>query len=35
VNLTNPNTNVAAGAYGTISGAQPPRQFQFGVRFDF
>jgi hypothetical protein len=35
VNFGAPNTNVADGGYGTINTAQPSRQFQFGVRFDF
>ena len=35
VNLTNPNVDANSAAYGTINGAQPPRQWQFGVRFDF
>jgi hypothetical protein len=35
VNFGAPNTNVSSGAYGTINAAQPPRQFQFGVRMDF
>jgi hypothetical protein len=35
VNLFNPNVNTNAIAYGTINGAQPPRQFQMGARFDF
>lgn len=35
VNFGNPNTNVASGAYGTISSANPPRQMQVGVRVDF
>jgi len=35
VNLGAPNTNVSSGAYGTINSAQPSRQFQLGVRFDF
>lgn len=35
VNLGNPDVNVSSGGYGTIGSAQPPRQFQFGVRVDF
>ncbi len=35
VNLTNPNIDANNVAFGTINGAQPPRQFQFGLRFDF
>jgi hypothetical protein len=35
VNFGSPETNVSSGSYGTISSAQPPRQFQFGVRVDF
>ena len=35
VNFGNPDTNVTSGGYGTIGSAQPPRQFQFGVRVDF
>ncbi len=35
VNFGAPNTNVSSGAYGTINSAQPSRQFQLGVRFDF
>jgi hypothetical protein len=35
VNLTNPNVNANDVAFGTINGAQPPRQFQIGARFDF
>lgn len=35
VNLFNPNVNANDVAFGTINGAQPPRQFQIGARFDF
>jgi hypothetical protein len=35
VNLGAPETNVSSGSYGTISSAQPPRQFQFGIRIEF
>lgn len=35
VNLGNPNVNANDVAFGTINSAQPPRQFQFGLRFDF
>ncbi|MGI8672368.1 MAG: carboxypeptidase regulatory-like domain-containing protein [Luteitalea sp.] len=35
VNFGAPNTNANAVAYGTINSAQPARQFQLGVRFDF
>jgi hypothetical protein len=35
LNLGAPNTDVSNLAYGTINSAQPPRQFQLGVRFDF
>jgi hypothetical protein len=35
VNLANPNVNANDVAFGTINAAQPPRQFQVGVRFDF
>ena len=35
VNFGAPNTNVSSGAYGTINAAQPSRQFQLGVKFDF
>lgn len=35
VNLVNPNVDANNVAFGTINGAQPPRQFQFGARFDF
>jgi hypothetical protein len=35
VNLGGPDTNVSSGGYGTINSAQPSRQFQLGVRFDF
>jgi hypothetical protein len=35
VNFGAPNTNVSSGAYGTINSAQPSRQFQLGLRFDF
>ena len=35
VNFGAPNVNANDIAYGTINGAQPARQFQFGVRFDF
>lgn len=35
VNFTNPNVNANDVAFGTINGAQPPRQFQIGARFDF
>jgi hypothetical protein len=35
VNFGNPNVDANNVAFGTISTAQPPRQFQFGARFDF
>jgi hypothetical protein len=35
LNLGAPETNVSNGSYGTINSAQPPRQFQFGVKFEF
>ena len=35
VNFGNPNTDANNEAFGTINSAQPSRQFQFGVRFDF
>ena len=35
VNFGTPNTNANAQEFGTINSAQPPRQWQFGVRFDF
>jgi hypothetical protein len=35
VNLGNPNVDANNVAFGTINSAQPPRQFQFGARFDF
>jgi TonB dependent receptor len=35
VNLGNPNVDVSSTSYGTIGSAQPPRQFQFGVRVEF
>lgn len=35
VNLGNPNVDANNVAFGTINSAQPPRQFQFGLRFDF
>jgi hypothetical protein len=35
VNFGAPETNVSSGSYGTISSAQPSRQFQFGVKFEF
>jgi hypothetical protein len=35
VNFGAPETNVSSGSYGTISTAQPPRQFQMGVRLEF
>jgi hypothetical protein len=35
VNFNNPNVAVNSGAYGTITTANPPRQMQVGVRFDF
>jgi hypothetical protein len=35
VNLGAPDTNVPGGGYGTINSAQPPRQFQFGIRVEF
>jgi hypothetical protein len=35
VNFGAPNTNVSSGGHGTINSAQPSRQFQLGVRFDF
>ncbi len=34
-NFGNPNTDANNVAFGTISSAHPPRQFQFGIRFDF
>jgi hypothetical protein len=35
VNLNNPNVTVTNNAFGTISGAKTPREFQFGLRFAF
>jgi hypothetical protein len=35
VNLNNPNVTLDNVAYGQINGAGPPRQVQFGVRFEF
>jgi hypothetical protein len=35
LNLGAPNTNVTDGGYGTINTAQPSRQFQLGVKFEF
>ena len=35
LNLGAPNTNVSDGGYGTINTAQPARQFQLGVKFEF
>jgi hypothetical protein len=35
LNLGAPNTNVSDGGYGTINTAQPSRQFQLGVKFEF
>jgi hypothetical protein len=35
LNLGAPNTNVSDGSYGTINTAQPSRQFQLGVKFEF
>ncbi len=35
VNFGNPNVNANDVAFGTINAAQPPRQFQVGLRFDF
>ena len=35
LNLGAPNTDVSNLAYGTINSAQPSRQFQLGVKFDF
>lgn len=35
VNFGAPNTNANVAAFGTINAAQPPRQWQIGVRFDF
>jgi hypothetical protein len=35
VNFGSPNTNANAQEFGTINSAQPPRQWQFGVRVDF
>ncbi len=35
MNFGAPNVNANDVAFGTINSAQPPRQFQFGVRFDF
>jgi hypothetical protein len=35
VNFGAPNTNVSDGGYGTINTAQPSRQFQLGVKFEF
>jgi hypothetical protein len=34
-NLEDANRNVANASYGTIPSANPPRQMQFGLRFDF
>ena len=35
VNFGEPDADVSNRAYRTIGSAQPSRQFQFGVRFDF
>ncbi len=35
LNLGAPNTDVSNLAYGTINSAQPSRQFQLGIKFDF
>ena len=35
VNFGAPQMNANNSAFGTINSAQPPRQWQFGVRFDF
>jgi hypothetical protein len=35
LNLGAPNTDVSNGSYGTINTAQPARQFQLGVKFEF
>jgi hypothetical protein len=35
VNFNNPNTNLSAGGFGTITGAKTPREFQFSLRFQF
>ncbi len=35
VNFGAPETNVSSGSYGTITTAQPSRQFQFGVKVEF
>jgi hypothetical protein len=35
INFNNPNVNVSSGAYGTINSANPSRQMQLGLRFDF
>ena len=34
-NLNNPATTVTGGGFGQISGAAPPRNLQFGVKFNF
>jgi hypothetical protein len=34
-NLQNPSTTVGTQGFGTITGANPPRQLQFGGRFTF
>jgi hypothetical protein len=35
LNFGAPNTDLSSGAYGTINAAQPSRQFQLGVKFEF
>jgi Carboxypeptidase regulatory-like domain/TonB-dependent Receptor Plug Domain len=35
LNFGAPNTDVSNGSYGTINSAQPSRQFQLGVKFEF
>lgn len=35
VNYNNPNTVVTNSAFGTISSAKTPREFQFGFKFEF
>jgi hypothetical protein len=35
VNYSNPGTTITSGTFGQITGANPPRQMQFGLKFAF
>jgi hypothetical protein len=35
VNYSNPSTTITSSTFGQITGANPPRQMQFGLKFSF